>query len=117
MFKEKGEIILKNEVIANTFSNIFDLIVKSLNLFKWPDISWDSRILPSVLDRIDRIIIKHKFQPNTISIKQNIQHIEKFSFRFVDLEDVRLMIKDLKNNNAASVDIPLKLLKECAFIY
>ena len=117
MFKEKGEIILKNEVIANTFSNIFDLIVKSLNLFKWPDISWDSRILPSVLDRIDRIIIKHKFQPNTISIKQNIHHIEKFSFRFVDLEDVRLMIKDLENNNAASVDIPLKLLKECAFTY
>ena len=27
-----------------------------------------------------------------------MHHIEKFSFRFVALEDVRLIIKDLKNN-------------------
>ena len=41
MLKEKGEILLKNDVIANTFSNFFDSTVKSINLFKWPDISWD----------------------------------------------------------------------------
>ena len=44
-------------------------------------------------------------------------HIEKCSFRFVTLEDVRLIIKDLKNNKAAGGDIPLKLLKECDFTY
>ena len=33
------------------------------------------------------------------------------------LEDVRLIIKDLKNNKAAGGDIPLKLLKECDFTY
>ena len=33
------------------------------------------------------------------------------------LEDVRLIIKDLKNNKAADRDIPLKLLKECGFTY
>ena len=32
-------------------------------------------------------------------------------------EDVRLIIKDLKNNKAAGGDIPLKLLKECDFTY
>ena len=30
-----------------------------------------------------------------------MHHIEKCSFRFVTLEDVRLIIKDLKNNKAA----------------
>ena len=78
MLKEKGKILLKNDVIANTFSNFFDSIVKSINLFKWPDISWDSTILSSVLDRIDRIILKYKFHPSVISIKQNIRHIETF---------------------------------------
>ena len=76
MLKEKGEILLKNYVIANTFSNFFDSIVKSINLFKWPGISWDSTILSSVLDRIDRIILKYRFHPSIISIKQNIHHIE-----------------------------------------
>ena len=33
------------------------------------------------------------------------------------LEDVRLIIQDLKNNKAAGGDIPLKLLKECDFTY
>ena len=55
--------------------------------------------------------------PSIISIKQNIHHIEKFSFRFVTLEDIRLIIKDLKTNKAAGGDIPLKLLKECDFTY
>ena len=117
MLKEKGEILLKNDVIANTFCIFFDSIVKSINLFKWPDISQDSTILSSVLDRIDRIILKYKFHPSIISIKQNIHHIEKCSFRFVTLEDVRLIIKDLKNNKAAGGDIPLKLLKEYDFTY
>ena len=52
-----------------------------------------------------------------MTIKQNLRHIEKFPFRFVTLEDVRLRIKDLKNNNAAGGNIPLKLLKECDFTY
>ena len=45
-----------------------------------------------------------------------MRHIEKFSFRFATLEDLRLIIKDLKNSNATGGDIPLKLLKECNFI-
>ena len=117
MPKENGEILVKNDVIADTFSNFLAIFLKSINLFKWPDISWDSTILSSVLDRIDRIILKYKFHPSIISIKQNIHHIEKFSFRFVTLEDVRLIIKDLKNNKAAGGDISLKLLKECDFTY
>ena len=80
--------------------------MKSINLFKWPDVSWDSTVLYSVLDRIDRIILKYKLLISIISIKQNIHHIEKFSFRFVTLEDVRLIIKDLKNIKAAGGDIP-----------
>ena len=117
MLKEKREILLKNDVIANTFSNFFDSIARSINLFKWPDISCDPKNLSSVLDRKDRIILKHKFHPGIISIKQNIHHIEKFSFRFVTLEDVRLIIKDLRNNKAVGGDISLKLLKKCDFTY
>ena len=117
MFKENGEILLKNGVIANTFSKLFDSLVKSIDLFKWPDISWDSTILSTVLDRIDRVILKYKFHPSIISIKQNLRHVEKFSFRFVPLEDARLIIKDLKNNKAARGDISLKLLKECVSAY
>ena len=33
------------------------------------------------------------------------------------MEDVRLIIKDLKNNKAAGGNIPMKLLKECDFSY
>ena len=32
-------------------------------------------------------------------------------------EDVRLIIKDFKNNQGAGGDIPLKLLKKCDFTY
>ena len=46
-----------------------------------------------------------------------ICHIEKFSFRFVTLEDSTSIIKDLKNNQAAGGDTLLKLLKECDFTY
>ena len=88
------------------FSNFFTSIAESINLFKWPDISWNSTILSFVFDKIDRIILKYKFHPSIISIKQNIHHIEKLSFRFVTLEDVRLIIKDLKNKKAAGGDIP-----------
>ena len=52
-----------------------------------------------------------------ISVKQNINHTEKFLFRLVTLEDIKLIIKDLKNYKAASRDIPLKLLTECDFAY
>ena len=74
--------------------------------------------LSSALDRIDRVILKYKFHPNIISIKQNIRHIEKFSCRFVTLEDAsRLIIKYLKNNKETASDISLKLLKEYEFSY
>ena len=33
------------------------------------------------------------------------------------MEDIRLMIKDLKNNKPAGGDISLQLLKECDFTY
>ena len=111
MLKEKGEIVLR------TFSIFSDSVVKSINLFKWPDIFWASTILSSVSDRIDSIILKYNFYPSIISIKQNIHHIEKFSFRFFILEEVSSIIKDLKNNKAAGGDIPLKVLKECDFAY
>ena len=55
MLQEKGEI-LKNYVIANTFRNFFDSVVKSIKLFKWPYISWDSTNLSFVRDRIDLIV-------------------------------------------------------------
>ena len=42
ILKEKGEILLQNDAIANTFSNFFDSIVKFFNLLKWPNIPWDS---------------------------------------------------------------------------
>ena len=108
MLLKKGEILLKNDVIANTFSNF---LTQQQDLFKWPNISWDSTILSSALDRIDRVILKYIFRPSIIFTKQNIHHIEKFSFRFVTSKDVRLIIKDLKNNKAAGGDISLKLLK------
>ena len=33
------------------------------------------------------------------------------------MKDIGLIIKDLKNNKTAGGDIPLKLLKECVFVY
>ena len=62
-------------------------------------------------------MLKYRFHPSIISIKQDIRHIEKFPFRYVTLKDARLIIKILKNDKAAGWDIPLKLLKESRFIY
>ena len=89
--------------------------MKSINHFKWPDFSWDSTSLLSVLDRKDRIIVKYKFYSRKTSIKQNLRHTDKFSFRLVILD--RLITKELNNNKAAGGDIPRKLLKECDFTY
>ena len=59
----------------------------------------------------------YKFHLSIISIKQNLRHIEKFSFRFITLEDARLISKDLKNNKVAGGDIFLELLKEYEFTH
>ena len=49
MLKEKGEIVLKDDVIPKTFSNFFDSILKSINLVKRSDIPWNSKTFPQFL--------------------------------------------------------------------
>ena len=64
----------------------FDSIVKSTNLFKSPDISLDSTILSTVLDRTNRINLKYKFQPSIISIKACVCYFLSNFYFFIKLQ-------------------------------
>ena len=37
MLSENGELIVKNQDIANTFNDYFGLVAENLNLFQWND--------------------------------------------------------------------------------
>ena len=50
-------------------------------------------------------------------IKQNFRISKKFSFQPVSKDEVKKMIKDLKNSKSVGGEIPTKILKECEFTF
>ena len=55
--------------------------------------------------------------PSVTYIKQKIKTANKFSFRPINEDLVRGIVKELSINKAASGGIPVKLLKESEFIF
>ena len=112
MLIENGELILKNKEIANTFNDHFGSIVDSLSLDHWDD----HFLSPTIFsDWIDNIIKRYKNHPRLKNIKAKFNSFRSFSFQPVFMEEVKTVIRDLKNNNSMGGKIPIKILKESEF--
>ena len=114
MLSENGELILKNKEIANTFNDHFGSIVDNLGLDHWDDHS----LSPTKGDdRIDNIIKRYKNHPSIKNIKAKFNSVHIFSFHPVSVDDVKTVIRDLKNNKSAGGEIPIQILKESEFTF
>ena len=114
MLSENGELILKNKEIANTFNYHFGSIVDNLGLNHWDD----HYLSPTKGDdRIDNIIKRYKNHPSIKNIKAKFNSVRIFSFQPVSVDDVKTVIRDLKNNKSAGKEIPIHILKESEFTF
>ena len=50
-------------------------------------------------------------------IKQDFRIPKKFSFQFFSKDEVKKIIRDLKNSKYVTGEIPTKILKECKFTF
>ena len=114
MLSENGELILKNKKIANTFNDHFRSIVVNLDLDHWEDHS----VSPTKgVDRIDNIIKRYKNHPSIKNIKAKCNSVRIFSFQPISVDDVKTVIRDLKNNKSAGGEIQIQILKESEFTF
>ena len=94
MLSENGELILKNKEIANIFNDHFGFIVDKLSLDHWNDHS----LLPTMdFDRINNIK-RYKNHPSIKNIKAKLNSFRSSSFQPVLIEEVKTVIRDMKNN-------------------
>ena len=94
MLSENGELILKNKEIANIFNDHFGFIVDKLSLDQWNDHS----LLPTMdFDRINKIK-RYKNHPSIKNIKAKLNSFRSSSFEPVLIEEVKTVIRDMKNN-------------------
>ena len=92
---ENGDLILKNEEIAKTFNDYFGAIVDNLHLHHWEGQTFFF----------------------ICNMKTKYRGIGNFSFRPVSVEEVKMIIRDLKTNKAVGSEIPTKILIECEFTF
>ena len=107
----EGDMIIKNDkLIADTFSNYFADITKTLKLKKHPN--FDGQSLFSITDYF-------KNNESVIKIKEKYNTQENsFSFTLFSKEDILKAIKSLSSNKASLIeDIPIKILKNSIHIY
>ena len=114
MLSENRQLILKNKEIANTFNDHFGSIVDNLGLDHWHDHS----LSPTKGDgRIDNIIKRYKNHPSIKNIKTKFKSVRIFSFQPVSVDDVKTVIRDLKNKKSVGAEIPIQILKESEFTF
>ena len=114
MLSENRQLILKNKEIANTFNDHFGSIVDNLGLDHWHDHS----LSPTKGDgRIDNIIKRYKNHPSIKNIKTKFKSVRIFSFQPVSVDDVKTVIRDLKNKKSVGAEIPVQILKESEFTF
>ena len=117
MLKENGELLLKDEDAADTFNKYFGSIVESLDLYKWESEISDLGLNDSNQDYLDITICKCEKHPSIQIIKQNFRISKKFSFQPVSKDEVKKIIKYLKNSKSVGGEIPTKILQECEFTF
>ena len=103
MLNKKGELLLKDKDVADIFNEYFGSIVESLDLYKWESEIGDLGLNYSNQDSND--------------YRQNFSSPKKFSFQLVSKDEIKKVIKDLKNSKTVDGEIPTKILKECEFTF
>ena len=96
MLNEDGELILKNKEIAN--NDYFGSIVENLNLEHWDEDS-NSYSVINHRNNVRYIIKKYINLPSIKNIKKRYRNIKKFSLCPVTTDEVKKLIKDLKQTN------------------
>ena len=115
MLNKNGEFLLKYKDVADTFNEYFGSTVESLDLYKWESKISDFGLNDSNQDSLDVTIRKYEKLPSIQMIKQNFRISKKFSFQPVSKDEVKKIIKDLRNGKSVRGEIPTKTLKECEF--
>ena len=109
MLRENGKLILKNKEIASTFNDNIGHIVDNLDLDHWND----HFLSPTIgFHRIDNIIKRYKTRPSIKKIKSKFKSFRSFSFQPVFMEEVKTVIRDIKNNKSVGGEILFQILKE-----
>ena len=109
MLNENGELLLKDKDVADTFNEYFGSFVESLDLCKWESEISDLGLNDSNQDYLDITVRKSEKHPSKQMIKQNFRISKKFSFQPVSKDEVKKIIKDLKNSKSVGGEIPTKI--------
>ena len=117
MLSENEELLLKGKDVADTFNEFFEFIVESLGLYKWESEISDLGLNDSNQDYLDITICKYEKHPSIQMIKQNFKIPKMFSFQPASKDEVKMILKDLKNSKSVGGEIPTKILKECKFAF
>ena len=104
MLRENGELIMKNQDIANTFNDYFGSIVENLNLFQWNEHNDEKHS-----KNVETIIENFKNHPSCKIIKQHFKNHITFTFRHVTTNEIKKVIHNFKNNEAAGGKITVKI--------
>ena len=92
----------------NNPNDHFGSIVDNFGLDHWDDHS----ISPTKgSDRIDNIIKRYKNHPSIKNIKAKFNNVHSFSFLPVFMDEVKTIIRDIKNNKSLGGEIPIQILK------
>ena len=111
ILSENGDLILKNDKIANTFNDYSESIVENMNLYNWEDKPF------SISDIIKNITQKYKDHPSIRSLKRNCKGISYFSFQPFSVDEVIKVVKNFQDSKAVGGDILTKIRKECEFTF
>ena len=103
MLNENEELLLKDKDVADTFNEYFGSIVGSLDLYKWESEISDLGLNDSNQDYLDITVRKYEKHPSIQMIKQNMRIPKNFSFQLVSKDDVKKIIKNLKNRKSVGV--------------
>ena len=111
ILSENGDLILKNDKIANTFNDYSESIVENMNLYHWEDKPF------STSDIIKNITQKYKDHPSIRSLKRNCKGISYFSVQPFSVDEVIKVVKNFQDSKAVGGDILTKIRKECEFTF
>ena len=109
MLNENGELLVKDKDIADRFNEYFGSIVESLDIYKWESEITGLALNDSNQDYLDITVRKYKKHLSIQMIKQNFRIFKKFSLESVSKDEVKKIIKDLKNSKSVGGEIPTKI--------
>ena len=112
---EDGNIVENDKNTASVLNEFFSNIITTLG---FPRYNEKESVCHNIGDPLMKVIIKYRFHPSVIAIKENCNSGFCFSFSQVECEEIMKEINNLRANKATrSTDIPTKLIKENSDIF